>query len=510
LPFPEDFLWGASESGFQFEMGDELKKYVDSNTDWFKWVHDEHNISRGIVSGDLPEDGVNYWLLYELDHIYAMKLGLNSYRIGIEWSRIFPTSTKKISVNVSRDGDNIISNIVIDRDTLERLDSIANKNAVEHYRKIILDLRNKKFKVIVCLNHFTLPLWIHDPIKTRERKGKNIDNGWINEDTIIEFTKYVAYISWKLGDIVDMWATFNEPMVVTEAGFLLPESGFPPGIKDFNLFLKASRNIAVAHAMAYNAIKTFDEITGYKDSKSSAEVGIIHNINPVMPLNKNKDIDLKVSELLDYSHNKMILDATVNGLLVKDFIKRKSVYKNYLHNKVDWIGVNYYTRMVVKGKRLIPFISFTPVFPEIVEGYGYNCKPNNFSKDNRPTSDFGWEIYPEGLIGAIEIASKYGKPMYITENGIADKDDKIRPKFIVLHLSQLEHILEKKYDINGYFHWALTDNYEWAQGFRMKFGLIEVNLKTKKRIPRKSYEILRKIIMDKSVSEDLVKKYKLP
>ena len=91
--FPADFLWGVSNSGFQFEMGSPSGENIDPNTDWYAWVHDASNIQKGIVSGDLPERGINYWDLYKQDHTIAKGLGLNAYRIGIEWSRIFPTST---------------------------------------------------------------------------------------------------------------------------------------------------------------------------------------------------------------------------------------------------------------------------------------------------------------------------------------------------------------------------------------------------------------------------------
>jgi len=96
--FPEDFLWGVANSGFQFEMGDPVGKNIDPNTDWYVWVHDPSNVQKGIVSGDLPERGVNYWNLFKQDHTIAKRLGLNAYRIGIEWSRIFPKSTSAVDV----------------------------------------------------------------------------------------------------------------------------------------------------------------------------------------------------------------------------------------------------------------------------------------------------------------------------------------------------------------------------------------------------------------------------
>ena len=112
MVFPAGFLWGVSASGFQFEMGDPTGENVDSNTDWYAWVHDSSNIKKGIVSGDVPEKGVDYWDLYKQDHAIAKRLGLNAYRIGIEWSRIFPASTFGVEVGVERASD---GNIAQDR-----------------------------------------------------------------------------------------------------------------------------------------------------------------------------------------------------------------------------------------------------------------------------------------------------------------------------------------------------------------------------------------------------------
>jgi beta-galactosidase len=119
-----------------------------------------------------------------------------------------------------------------------------------------------------------------------------------------------------------------------------------------------------------------------------------------------------------------------------------------------------------------------------------------------PTSDFGWEVFPEGILQALKAMERYKRPLYITENGIADARDDIRSKFIIDHLQTLNKALnEEKIDIRGYFHWSLTDNYEWAKGFSMKFGLCAVNLDSKKRIKRKSAGIYKKIIENQEITE---------
>lgn len=155
---------------------------------------------------------------------------------------------------------------------------------------------------------------------------------------------------------------------------------------------------------------------------------------------------------------------------------------------------------MIKGKRnlLAKLFAGIPAVPEIMPNYGFGCQPNSQSADGRPTSDLGWEIFPEGMLNALKSMAKYAKPIYVTENGIADANDTLRPKFIEDHIKVLEKAVEEeKMDVRGYFHWALTDNYEWAKGFKMKFGLFAVDLENKKRKMRKSAETYKKIIEDK-------------
>lgn len=501
MAFPEKFLWGVSESGFQFEMGDPAGRYVDANTDWYVWVHDAENIRRGVVSGDFPENGVDYWRLYAEDHEAALRLGLNAYRIGIEWSRIFPKSTATVEVEVKRASDGKISNIEMDSKALDGLESLADKEALTHYRAIIADLRAKGFRVFVCLNHFTLPLWLHDPLKARATKLREGPKGWLEEPAVVEFAKYAAYVAWRLGDMVDFWATLNEPMAVCEAGYMIPESGFPPGVNSFKAVRKAAENMVLAHARAYDAIKTFDTVKADGESPSPAHVGLIHNVIPTMPLDKGESRDVDAGLLMDNLHNQFFPRAVVDGWLDENLngAREKGEVKEYLKQRLEWLGVNYYTRFVIKGRRnlLAKLFAGIPAVPEMVKGYGFACQPNSSSADGKPTSDSGWEIFPEGLLEALKAMAKYGKPIYVTENGIADGEDLLRPKFIEDHLKVLEKaMVEEKIDVRGYFHWALTDNYEWAKGFKMKFGLFAVDPESKKRIKRKSVEIYQKIVKE--------------
>jgi len=510
MGFPEKFLWGVALSGFQLEMGDSKGRNIDANTDWYMWAHDSTNIKKGIVSGDLPENGVDYWNRYKMDHRIAKDLGLNAYRIGTEWSRIFPKNTHNMEVGVQRANDGNIAKIEVDDSDLEKLDKIADKEALNHYRAIIEDLRALDLKVFVCLNHFTTPLWLHDPITVRETKLRRGHRGWIDESTIVEFTKYAAYMAWKLGDIVDCWATFNEPTVMIESYCIRLFKNFPPGVGNPEASRKTRLHIAIAHARAYNAVKKWDTVKADADSSSPADVGLIHVVIPAKPLDSEKKLDVKASESLNQMHNHCLIQALTSGSLDENFdgIKERKEVKSYVGKRLDWLGVNYYTRWVVRSKNSPSRLSAeTDVIPEFMPGYGFSCKPNSTSVDGLPTSDFGWEIHPKGMLDALRLMKDYGKPLYVTENGVADAEDKLRSRFLMEHLKSVDTAInEEKINVRGYFHWSIMDNYEWAMGFKMKFGLYAVDLKTKERIPRKSATTYKQIIENREITDEIEKK----
>ncbi|MEM4701356.1 MAG: family 1 glycosylhydrolase, partial [Candidatus Bathyarchaeia archaeon] len=247
----------------------------------------------------------------------------------------------------------------------------------------------------------------------------------------------------------------------------------------------------------------WDNAKADSDSPSQAYVGLIHNVIPAHLLSESEKLDVQAARFMDNLHNQFFPRAVAEGWLDENLngVKEKGEVKGYLANRLDWLGVNYYTRFVIKGKRnlLAKLFAGIPAVPEIVPNYGFGCQPKSQSADGKPTSDMGWEIYPEGLLEALKAMAKFAKPLYITENGIADAEDSLRPKFLEDHIAILEKaVKEEKIDVRGYFHWALTDNYEWAKGFKMKFGLFAVDLQTKKRIMRKSAKDYKKIIKAKT------------
>ena len=432
--FKKGFYFGASTAGFQVEMGS--GKAVDKNTDWYVWTKDALNAQNGLVSGDDPEDGCDYWFNYKRFHDLAQQAGMNMLRIGVEWSRIFPQAT-------------------FDCETEEDIDKAADKEALEHYREIMQDIKDRGIALMVNLNHFTLPLWMHDPIKVNRDRDMS-QAGWADERVVQEFEKYSGFMAKHIDDLVDFWSTENEPNVVAMP-YNNIQMGFPPALISPELQEKALKNEMLAHRAGYDAIKKYSE----------KPVGCIYALG--WPTGDESAVEMAANAEL-------------------------SRYLDLVKDKMDFLGVNYYSRIVVE-KDANGMVHTLP-------GYGQACAPNSVSRDNRITSDFGWEYYPEGLYNVLKfVAQRYRVPLFVTENGTSDKHDGPRQAYLVSHMNMVERLVEEGVDIRGYLHWSLVDNFEWASGYTQRFGLVLVNFEQKDLIPRGSYFIFKDIVEKNSTKD---------
>src|SRR5258706_8349419 len=279
LPFPKKFLWGTAIAGFQSDMG--VGAPNDEGTDWWVWSHDAGNVASGSVSGAFPEDGPGFWKLFKRDAgLVRHQLAGNAFRMGIEWSRIFPMSTADVDASGG-----------VTASVLAALDAVADQTAVTHYRAVFKALRRRGLEPLVTLNHFSLPLWLHDPIEVRDA-FRGVDpsvgpvppgiarGGWLDAGIGAEFEKYAAYGAWKFGDEVDFWATLNEPVVVIVSGFLnVPGVGgnFPPGVLSFPALLQVIPNLVTAHARGYDALHAWDTEDADRDG-TAVRAGVVHNM----------------------------------------------------------------------------------------------------------------------------------------------------------------------------------------------------------------------------------------
>ena len=509
--FPSGFLWGTAISGFQSEMGDGAP--IDANSDWFVWSHDADNIANGRVSGDLPEAGPAFYERFADDiRLAQRRLGTNTFRLSIEWSRIFPSSTAAVDASGG-----------ITLAVLGQLDALVDQAAVAHYREVLSAIRAAGMVPFVTVTHFSLPTWIHDPIAARDAfAGRGPEDplptgfpgGWIDPATIPEFAKYAAYLGWKLGDLVDLWSPLNEPVVVAVSGYVnipgVVAAFFPPGVFSYTGAIATIFNQAKAQGAAYDALKAWD-VTDADGDGVAASVGLVHNMVAFQPLRPAVADDVTGAAHADYIFNRIFLNATILGDVDANVNGTIDAGEHHpeLVGKADFVGVNYYLRAKVQGlggsiSSTIPILDFLPI-----SSY---ATPHNPSGATCPTTctDVGWEIYPQGLRDVLATAGGYGLPVYVTENGIADADDHLRKSFIVQHLAVLEQaITDGVADVRGYYHWSLTDNFEWASGYFPKFGLFKFDAVTQARRMRKSARTYARIVRRNTVPAKLAARYPL-
>jgi len=455
---------------------------VDRRSDWFRWTHDPDNISDGVVTADRPERGPGFLARYRADIRRAKrKLHLDAFRLGIEWSRIFPRPTTKAH-------------------TLRQLDRLANKRALRRYRAILGAIHRRGITPWVTINHYTLPSWLHDPIAARDAfAGVGADGpppggfgprGWLDRRTVREFRKYAGYLAWKLGPLVNRWITLNEPMVVAVSGYVnLPgviAGNFPPGAFNFPAAVSVVEHLAAANLAAYRAVHRRDR---------RAKVGFVHNMIAFTPQDPSDPDDVEGTAHANYLFNRLFIEAAIRGFRDRDLdgVIEAGERSRKRAGKADFIGVNYYFRGRVSGLdgSLTPTIPILDFLPSTF--YRSQVSPDAPECPTR-CSDFGNEIYPAGFRAVLRIAGRYGKPIYVTENGISDADDDLRPGFIRSHLRTLRQAMRaREARVRGYFHWSLVDNFEWAAGYTQKFGLFRFNPATLRRSPRPSAKLYGRI-----------------
>ena len=492
--FPRNFLWGTAVAGFQTEMGGQPAA-LDRGSDWWAWSHDRQNIAAGRVSGDLPENGPGHWARWRSDvGLAARRLHSNAFRISIEWDRIFPRSTRDIET-----GNHISAR------ELRRLDRRANRSALRHYAAVIRRIRQRGMKPFVTVNHFSLPKWIHHPIEARRAlEGKDPNKappkfdraGWLDRDTVDEFRKYSAYLAWQLGRQVDYWTPINEPLVVATNGYAnVPGvfgAFFPPGAFSFTGAIGAVLNLERGNRAAYDAIKRWDRVDADRDHRRS-RVGLVQNLVAFEPSDPTSAADRRGTEHADYLFNRLFIDAAVRGQVDANADGRIGPGEAGRHGrKADFVGVNYYFRGRVTG---LPD-SLTPAIPvlDFLPQTDYRT-PQKPDAPPCPTecSEFGNEIYPEGLRGALRTAGSYGLPVIITENGLADADDNQRTSHLVRHLRVVRQAMDDRLArVQGYLHWSLYDNFEWSAGYYPRFGLFSVGA-DKTRTARPSANVFARI-----------------
>lgn len=484
--FPPSFLWGAAVAGFQVDMGCPTlpdAECLDPHSDWYVWVTDASLLADGSthLSGDPVSDGPGHWELYESDFdLAANEVKLNAFRTSVEWSRIFPRSTLGV-------------------EDPEELAELADATALAHYRALFTAMRARGLSPLVTLHHYTLPVWMHDAVGCHFDLQSCSPRGWLDREIIVlEIAKYAGFVAGALGDLVDRWATQNEPFAVVLAGFLQPSSERtnPPGVSLAFDAVKASAAAMIeAHARMYDAVKAADTTDADADGQA-AEVGLVFAVAPSRPLDPSSELDRQAAENVTYLYNWAFLDAVVLGEMDED-LDGVAEHRADLAGRMDFLGINYYAVSRVEGtgyavfSELSPLTTFSPVTLEI----GYD--------------------EPSGIYeGLVLVGDRYpGLPLLVTENGTPRVDEEGYPtRYLRDHLIWVSRAIREGVDVRGYFYWSFMDNYEWNHGMGMRFGLFEVDPADpqKRRVARPLAATYRSIIEANAIPQDLLDAYPLP
>ena len=451
--FPKDFKWGTATSSYQIEGAPTAGGKGPSVWDSFSHIEGK------IKNGDTGDTACDHYHLWRDDIGLLKKLGANAYRFSISWPRIFPTGKE----------------------------NEPNQIGLDFYSRLVDTLLENQITPFITLNHWDIPQGLEDI------------GGWPERDIVHEFVKYSYHVSKHLGDRVRNWITHNEPWCVSYLGYI--EGHKPPG-----LINKWSKSLATAHHLLLSHGMAIPEI---RNNSKQSEIGITLNLNTAIPAS-GSTYDEDACKFYDGQFNRLYLNPLYNNEYPDDvfeYLKTKSLISesdlnfikqgdlNIISTKTDFLGVNYYSRAVIRNE-------------EIDEN---NNLPRNV--DMGPKTDFGWEIYPPGIYDLLmKLKNEYKvQNIYITENGCSYGDgpnsegkinDTRRIEYYHSHLMELKRAIEDGVPCSGYFAWSLMDNFEWAQGFSQRFGLIWVDFETLERIPKDSYYWYKKYISANGEDED--------
>lgn len=345
-----------------------------------------------------------------------------------------------------------------------------DRAAFARYRAMLEALHQRGIQPWVALHHFTNPLWLED------------QGGWENPLVVERFTAYAKTVVEHLGDLCQHWLTINEPLVYLGQGWL--RGTWPPHRSNPLLAIHVYRHLLYAHAGAFHAIH---------DAQPHAQVSIAKAMRHFDPARLHHVGDRVVARLRRYLFEDLWFAATLSGRLLPPL--GVGQVDPMLANTLDFIGINYYCRYQV---------TFSPNPKHFFGKEGYTLGRELSDDSSRgPYSQFD----PDGLELICHRMQQYGKPIYITENGLPDCDDDQRPRWLVAHLEAVHHAIQNGCDIRGYFHWTLVDNFEWNDGWTMHFGLIGMDPITQTRTPRPSAALYGQIARTNQLPIDLLIRY---
>jgi beta-glucosidase len=386
--------------------------------DWWAW----EQVPGHIKNGDRSDPACEHFVRYAGDFDLLRSLHQNAHRLSLEWSRIEPAPGEFSSA------------------------------ALEHYRDVLQALRDRGMEPLVTLHHFTNPTWIAEA------------GGWEAPQTAEYFARFAQRVAGEIGDLARYWITINEPTVIAYQGYI--KGDWPPGKRDLGAATRVLVNLLRGHWLAYERIKS---------RHSEHQVGLAHHLRVFDPARPLMPQDRVVAAAFTRVFNETMLRSLRRGSLV--FPLTRAGNASGPRRSQDFIGVNYYTRELVKFNHRYR-----------AELFGERILPAAAAR-----SDLSWELYPDGLYRTLLSLRREQLPIYVTENGIADRRDAMRPEFLLTHVDAMRRAIEAGAPVRGYFHWTCFDNFEWAEGYSAKFGLIACDPLTQERRVRASGRLYAEI-----------------
>jgi beta-glucosidase len=430
LHFPTKFVWGAATAAYQIEGA--WNEDGKGESIWDRFSHTPGKIA----NDDTGDVACDHYHRYAEDIALMRRLGLKAYRFSVSWPRILPTGFGRI-----------------------------NPAGLDFYDRLVDSLLASNIEPFITLHHWDLPQKLYEV------------GGWMNRDNLPYFADYAAVLVKRLGDRIQRWTTFNEPWVIAEVGYGIGEHA--PGLKDKKMVPQIAHNLMVAHGLAVQAIRAVNP---------SLDVGIVlsqWNVEPV----SDDPADVAAANHAWDSQDTGFLHPIFRGYyhpamieaIGEDFPEIKSGDMALISQKLDFLGMNCYSRRVIGAQGTV-----SPI-----PGSEY--------------TDMGWEVCAPAFRRMLNrIHKDYDlPPIYITENGAAFPDivsadgkihDERRLDYLRQHITQVRLAMQDGVDIRGYFVWSLTDNFEWAVGNAKRFGLIRVDYDTLVRTIKDSGEWYARVI----------------
>lgn len=430
--FPKDFVWGVAAGSYQIEGG-----WLEGNKDesiWDRFVHTPGHIKDG-TTGDVACD---FYHRYREDIDMMANLGIKNFIYTISWPRVIKDGIGEI-----------------------------NPEGIKFYRDVLTCLREHGIKSWMVLYHWDLPQCLQD-------KG-----GWQNREIVNWFEYYAKTMYRELGDLVDNWIPILEPYAISFCAYWLQM--FPPAIKDYSALLQVNHHINLAHGVAVRA---------FRESGLRGKVGIKMSMNMAYPLDPNNPKDVYAAHLRNMEEHQMFCDPIMKGeypeelfeYLQKQGIKLPDIQPGdmeLMSPELDFLGINnYYGEYVTYDESRWPL-------------------PYRLVKTGKQKTPKNWEFCPDAFYDIIKWANDSYHPneIIITENGCASNDwvddegkceDPNRVCYLKNYLKRVAKAIDDGIPVTGYFVWSFWDNFEWADGLTVRFGLVHVNYKTLKRTPKSS------------------------